>query len=39
MLCSLEAAGGTVLGAVLNGLDEHGSDSPYHYYRDYYGTD
>jgi len=32
----LEAAGGTVLGAVLNGMDEHGPDSPYRYYRDYY---
>jgi capsular exopolysaccharide synthesis family protein len=35
---SLEAAGGTVLGAVLNGADEHGPNSPYHYYRDYYRT-
>ena len=33
---SLESAGGTVLGAVLNGMDAHGPNSPYHYYRDYY---
>jgi succinoglycan biosynthesis transport protein ExoP len=32
----LESAGGTVLGAVLNGVDDRGPDSPYHYYRDYY---
>ena len=32
----LEAAGGTVLGAVLNGLDERGPDSPYQYYGDAY---
>jgi capsular exopolysaccharide synthesis family protein len=35
---SLEAAGGTVLGAVLNGLDEDGPDSPYRYYREYYAN-
>ena len=33
---SLEAAGGTVLGAVVNGVDDHALDSPYHYYRGYY---
>jgi succinoglycan biosynthesis transport protein ExoP len=33
----LEAAGATVLGAVLNGADEHGPESPYYrYYRHYY---
>ena len=32
----LEAAGGTVLGAVLNGPDAHGSGSPYSYLHDYY---
>lgn len=34
----LEAAGGTILGAVLNGVNGQGLDSPYHYYyREYYG--
>lgn len=33
---SLEAAGGTVLGAVVNGVDDQALDSPYHYYRGYY---
>jgi capsular exopolysaccharide synthesis family protein len=32
----VEAAGGTVLGAVLNGIDDHGPDWSYHYYRDGY---
>ena len=34
----LEAAGGTVLGAVLNGADVHGPDSHYRYYGHYYGN-